>query len=247
MRLYIMQMGNFARIPEDGSLREDIPVPAYLIQTNDGTNVLVDTGFSSAAIAAAKEPGYTGPLLGQAIPVTDALAQIGVRPEDVRYLVATHFDPDHAGGTDLFPNAEIVVQQAHYDAAKSGQHQRYQMTRTHWDIDGLHYRFINGDTELLPGIELIESSGHAPGHQSLLVRLPETGPVLLAIDAITRNPGDMLPEERPDNPMDVDSAAARVSVRKLTDLADREGVTLIVYGHDANEWKTLKKSPEYYQ
>ena len=247
MRLYIMQMGNFAIIPEDGSPRVDIPVPAYLIQTDDGTNVLVDTGFSSDAIAAAKEPKYTGPLLGEAIPITDALAQIGVRSEDVRYLVATHLDPDHAGGTDLFPNAEIVVQQAHYDAARSGQYERYQMTRAHWDVEGLRYRFVSGDTELLPGITLIESSGHAPGHQSVLVQLPQTGRVLLAIDAITRNPGDMLPEERPDNPMDVNSAAARVSVRKLTDLAEREGVTLIVYGHDANEWETLKKSPEYYQ
>jgi len=121
------------------------------------------------------------------------------------------------------------------------------MTRAHWDVEGLRYRFVSGDTELLPGITLIESSGHAPGHQSVLVQLPQTGRVLLAIDAITRNPGDMLPEERPDNPMDVNSAAARVSVRKLTDLAEREGVTLIVYGHDANEWETLKKSPEYYQ
>jgi N-acyl homoserine lactone hydrolase len=43
---------------------------------------------------------------------------------------------------------------------------------------------VDGDTELLPGLTLLETSGHTPGHQSVLVRLPQTGPVLLAIDAV---------------------------------------------------------------
>lgn len=243
MRLYMMQMATF---PGGGSLPAGIPVPAYLIQTDDGTNVLIDTGFSLDAITAAQKPGYTGPLGEDATPITNALAQIGVRPEDVRYLIATHFDLDHAGGNDLFPNAEIVVQQTHYDAAMSGQYERYQRTRAQWEAKGLRYRFVEGDIELLPGIELIESSGHAPGHQSVLVRLPETGTVLLAIDAIAQNPGDMPPEDLPDNPMNVDNVTARASARKLIDLAAREHVSLIVYGHDANGWKTLKKAPEYY-
>ena len=45
---------------------------------------------------------------------------------------------------------------------------------------------VDGDTELLPGVTLIETSGHAPGHQSVLVRLPKTGAVLLVIDAVGR-------------------------------------------------------------
>ena len=45
-------------------------------------------------------------------------------------------------------------------------------------------RLVDGDTELLPGLELIETSGHVPGHQSVLVRLPKTGAILLPIDAV---------------------------------------------------------------
>jgi len=79
------------------------------------------------------------------------------------------------------------------------------------------------------------------------VRLPETGPVLLAIDAITLSFGDATPETRPVGPYDTDADATRASTRKLVDLAEREGVAFTVYGHDANGWKTLKKAPEYYQ
>jgi len=205
MRLYIMEM---AKSPADGTSRAGAPVPAYLIQTDDGTNVLVDTGFSAEQVATMRAE-FGDDTTGSVNLVTDELAKIGVKPEDVRYLIATHLDPDHAGGTDLFPKAEIIVQRAHYDAAKSGEHPRFERARANWDAEGLHYRFVDGDTELLPGIELVESSGHVPGHQSVLVRLPETGPVLLAIDAMTRSLGDTTPETRIVGSFDADADATR--------------------------------------
>lgn len=55
-----------------------------------------------------------------------------------------------------------------------------------FDQPTLRYQLIEGDIELLPGLTLLETSGHAPGHQSVLVRLPQTGPVLLAIDAVVQ-------------------------------------------------------------
>jgi N-acyl homoserine lactone hydrolase len=222
VKLYILQ---YSVNPESGS-----PVPGYLIQTDDGTNVLVDTGFP-----AGQEPEEDF--------VVNRLASVGVAPEDIDYVVATHFDMDHAGAHDQFPDAEFVVQRAHYEAAK--QHPRFGSAREHWDRPELRYRQVDGDTELLPGIELIESGGHVPGHQAVLVRLPNTGPVLLAIDAIPRAI-QLDPDTRPIGPYDMDEAATRASTRKLVDLARREGVALIVHGHDAGQWRTLKKAPEYY-
>jgi len=47
--------------------------------------------------------------------------------------------------------------------------------------------------------------------------------------------------------MDMDEAGVIVSTRKLVDLAKREGVALIVCGHDANQWQNdIKKAPEFY-
>lgn len=221
------------------------PVPSYLIRTDDGINVLIDTGFSPEMVAMARQPGNTGQYIRDAVPVADHLAALGLAPGDIHYLIATHFDPDHAGAHDAFPNAEIVVQRAHYRAAKEGTDRRYAMNRAHWDAPGLRYRFVDGDAELLPGIELIETSGHVPGHQSVLVRLPETGPVLLAIDAIN-HAGQRDPETRTVAGFDTDEASTRASTRKLRDIAEREGVRLVIYGHDRKQWPTLKQAPEYY-
>jgi N-acyl homoserine lactone hydrolase len=236
MRLYLMRVATMA---------EDTPVPCYLIRTDDGQVILIDTGFSPALAAAAREPGHQGPPIREYVSVVDQLAALGVRPEDVGTLVATHLDPDHAGMADAFPNAEIVIQRAQLEAARAATHPRYAMTRAQWDAPGLRYRPVDGDTELAPGVTLIETGGHVPGHQSVLVRLPTTGPILLAIDAIG-SAGQADPETRERRPADLDDAAARTSARKLRDLAAREGVTLTVYGHDGPQWQTLKLVPDYY-
>ena len=237
MRLYLMVL---AITGEQGD-----PVPGYLIQTDDGSNVLVDTGFSPEMIAMAQQAGRAGQYIREAIPVTEHLAALGLAPGDIHYLIATHFDPDHAGAHDAFPNAEIVVQREHYRVAKESGDRRYAMNQAHWDAPGLRYRFVDGDTALLPGIALIETSGHVPGHQSVLVRLPETGPVLLTIDAIN-HAGQRDPDARTVAGYDTDEPRTRASTRKLRDIVAREGVRLVIYGHDRKQWPTLKQAPKYY-
>jgi N-acyl homoserine lactone hydrolase len=232
MRLYLFQL---AIQPASG-----IPAPGYLIQTDDGHNVLIDTGFPK---------GYELPemdlRLNEHDYIVDQLAALGLAPRDIRYLICTHFDQDHAGGHDAFPDAELIVQRWHYEVARAGAHPRFERMRPHWDHPSLRYRLIDGDTMLLPGIELIETSGHVPGHQSVLVRLPQTGPVLLAIDAVTQA-AQFDAEARELGPQDMDEADVRASTGKLVELARREGVALVVFGHDAGQWRTLKKAPDYY-
>jgi N-acyl homoserine lactone hydrolase len=235
MKLYLFQLG-IGR--ETGS-----PVPGYLIQTDDGTNILVDTGFPRN-LEGLGEGARDRWDVAESDYVVEQLARLGLRPRDIRYVVSTHLDIDHAGGHDDFPDAEHVIQRAHYEAGKHGL-ERLQVLRPRWDHPSLRYRLVDGDTELVPGVELIETSGHVPGHQAVLVRLPETGPVLLAIDAIPRA-AQLDPDTRPIGPYDADAAGVRASTRKLVDLARREGVTLIVHGHDPDQWRTLRKSPEYY-
>lgn len=237
MRLCVFELGVMAG--------REMPVPGYLIQTDNGVNIVVDTGFSPEIVTASRQPGYTGMPIRDAVLITDRLATLGIAPADVRYVIATHLDPDHAGQHDAFPNAEIVIQRAQYHAAKTGTDRRYTMNRSHWDAPGLRYRFVDGDTEFFPGIVLIETSGHVPGHQSVLVRLPKTGPVLLTIDAIDHT-GQRDPETRKVSHFDADEEAVRASTRKLRDLAERERVALIIYGHDRRQWKTLKQSPDFY-
>ena len=232
-----MQLADFPGM--DGA-----PVPGYLVQTDDGRNVLIDTGESRRMIGAyGRSPEVVVRMTDEDY-VVSQLARIGVAPRDVHYLVCTHFDGDHAGNHDAFTSAELVVQRAHYEAAMTGL-PRLQGTRPLWDRSDVRHRLVDGDTELLPGIELIETSGHVPGHQSVLVRLPATGPVLLAIDAVPHS-ALIDPDTRMISEYDMDEAGVRASTRKLVDLARREGVAVFVHGHDAGQWRVLRKLPEFY-
>ena len=108
MKLFLLQLGLLQPL--------GVPIPGYLIQTDDGTNVLVDSGFPHSFIT---HPPGPQPPLGLKLEmrsedyVVNRLASIGLRPEDIHLLVCTHFDPDHAGNHDVFTNAELVVQRSH--------------------------------------------------------------------------------------------------------------------------------------
>lgn len=235
-RLYLLPVET-ATIPVGGSLYG--MVVCYLIQTGDGKNILVDSG-----IPADYQPPEGASLNTHERTILGLLADLGLRPDDIDLVICTHFDVDHAGYHDAFPHAEFVVQRAHYELARSG-HPRFAAARAHWDHPALRYRLVDGDTELVPGVTLLETSGHTTGHQSVLVRLPQTGPALLAIDAVVLK--RLFTPERRAWPMDEDEEQLRASTRKLLNLVEREQVALIVFGHDADHWRTLKTAPAYYE
>jgi N-acyl homoserine lactone hydrolase len=235
-RLYLIQLSTTTLTVPNGIL--EMVSGCYLVQMGDGKNILIDTGLPAHHIAA---PG-TPPAEHE----TNVIAQLdalGLQPDDINVLICTHFDPDHVGYNDAFTKAEHIVQRKHYELARGG-HPRYAAARNHWDQPNLRYRLIEGDIELLPGLTLIETSGHAPAHQSVLVRLPRTGPVLLAIDAVVMQ--RLFTPDRKAWPTDDNEDQLRASTRKLLELSAREQVALVIFGHDGTQWQTLKKAPAYY-
>lgn len=236
-RLYLMQLST-STIPGAGRTLEMV-LGCYLIETSDGKHILIDSGFPADVPL---PPGT--PKAEQGKNVIEHLADLGLRPDDIDMLICTHFDIDHAGYHDAFTKAELIVQREHYALARSG-HTRFAAARAHWDHPALRYRMIDGDTELLPGLTLIETSGHTPGHQSVLVRLPQTGPVLLAIDAVMMQ--RVFTPNRQAWPVDDNEEQLRASTRKLLNLVEHEQVALVVFGHDGEQWQTLKTAPAYYE
>ena len=238
MKLFLMQLATLQP--------DDVPVPVYVVQTDDGKNILIDTGFPESFAGNSIElPGGRTVEMPVENFVVNRLSSIGLQPADIDIIICTHLDADHAGGHRAFVNAEFVVQREHYETALSSEDPRFAALRGEWDQPNLRYCLVEGDVELLPGIELIESSGHVPGHQAVLIRLPDTGAVLLAIDAIPHS--SMLDADtRWVMPIDMDEAGTRASTRKLVELARRENVKLIVHGHDAAQWATLRHAPQFY-
>ncbi len=227
-RLYLMQVGI---MPLYG-----IPIVCYLVQTGDGKNILIDSGLPEVIPEDASE-------FENGQDVIEQLATMGLTPDDIDTVISTHYDGDHAGRHAAFKKARYVVQRVHHLDAASNP--RYASIRPQWDQPMERIQLVDGDAELLPGLELIETSGHVPGHQSVLVRLPKTGPILLTIDAVPFGEG-FIRDERDDD-SGPDAEATRASTIKLLDLVERDRIGLVIFGHDQEQWATLKMAPEFYE
>lgn len=236
-RLYLMQLGTTTVPIPSGTL--EMSAGCYLIETGEGTHILIDSG-----LPADYTPSPGMPATENEKNVIAHLADLGLRPDDIDLLICTHFDIDHVGYHDAFTHAELIVQRAQYERARGGD-ARFAAGRAHWGHPSLRYRLVDGDTELLAGVTLIATNGHAPGHQSVLVRLPKTGPVLLAIDAVMMQ--RLFTTDRQAWPADDNAEQLRASTGKLLDLVAREHVALVVFGHDGQQWRTLKKAPAWYE
>jgi len=235
-KLYLLKL-SATSIPLGEAESMEMVLGCYLVEISDGRWILIDSGMA----ADARKSGPSSPAIESN--VIEQLARLGIQPQDIGTVICTHFDIDHAGYHDAFPGAEFIVQRAHYELARGG-HPRLAGARPHWDQPALRYRLIDGDTELMPGLTLIETSGHVTGHQSVLVRLPKTGPVLLAIDAVMMQ--RLFTQDRAAWPHDENEQQLRASTQNLLDLVQRHKIPLVVFGHDGLQWRYLKTAPDFY-
>jgi N-acyl homoserine lactone hydrolase len=236
-KLYLFHL-SATTIPIAPGRSLEMSLGCYLVQTNDGKNILIDTGIAPDY----RRPEGAPPSRNETNVIAQ-LAALQLRPEDIHTVICTHFDVDHAGYNDHFTHAEFIVQREHFAIARGG-HPRFAEARPHWDHPCMRFHLVDGDTELLHGLAVLETSGHAPGHQSVLVRLPRTGAVLLAIDAVMMQ--HTFTPDRKAWPKDDNEEQLRASTRKLLDIVKRENVALTVFGHDGTQWQTLKRAPEFY-
>jgi N-acyl homoserine lactone hydrolase len=251
MKLYILFLGE-ACIDKgavispgiDDGRRVHIPIPAYLLQMEDGTNVLIDTGMHRKHI---DDPEYTFrgqevskvllPCMRPEDSLVRRLAELDLSPQDIHYVINTHLHFDHAGNNELFKDSTIYVQRQHFEVAR--EHPAF--PSEYFDIPGLKYELIEGEPELFPGVRLILTPGHAPWHQSLLVSLKADGNVLLCSDAIYCQ--DNIDHDAWGG--QAEPEVARESAQKLLRIADEKDA-FMVYGHDPDQWRRLRKVPAYY-
>ena len=101
------------------------------------------------------------------------------------------------------------------------------------------YLLVEDDCEIGPGLQVLFVPGHAPGQIAIMVDLPDTGPVLLTSDAISR------PTEFDDRfAGSWDAPLALYHAKRLMRLAEERDAS-VIYGHCPEQWRTLAKAPEF--
>ena len=196
-----------------------IDIYAYLIRSEDNL-VLVDTGVGqgNSFIDKTFEPEITS--------IIDELARLEVDPSDITLLVNSHLHFDHCGNNHLFQNAEIYVQAAELEVARG---ERYTV-KDWFDYEGAQLHPIEGDYDLCPGVKLLSTPGHTPGHQSVVVET-EGAPWLVVaqaaytLDEFARG-GD--PKEQAHPGLESDYTATIKGLQEL-------GATRLFFSHDDRE------------
>lgn len=241
-RLHVLEFAKFPLGP---------PVPGYLIELEDGRKAVVESGLRKPA-AGAQRDALANYLLHQGFGPEDAaytldvdgtqlveaeLARVGTTVGDIDLLILTHLDFDHSGNVSLFPSAEILVQRAAYWWAQTDGSMRSWPAKFANLEHRLQWRLLDGDTEAAPGILLLDTSGHVPGHQSVLVHLPG-GPVLITGDAAFES--TWFKPDRTSHPFDVDATTSVLSTRRLLEIAESSRVREVLFGHDAEQWPRVR-------
>src|SRR5215216_3287959 len=145
------------------------------------------------------------------------LDALGVKPSDIKYLAISHTHPDHIGNVGLFPTSMLLVQKAEYEWPTPLGVGRFKPEHPVQKLEGDHDVFGDGS------VMIISTPGHTPGHQSLLVKLPNTGALVLSGDVVHFQSNW---ENRGVPSMNADKDKSLASMQRVADVLAREKAQL---------------------
>ncbi|MDB5857127.1 MAG: hypothetical protein JWQ76_816 [Ramlibacter sp.] len=147
----------------------------YVIRHGDDYMVW-DTGY---------QPG-TNPS-APTVSLLDQLAQLKIRPEQVKFVGISHFHADHTGQLASLPNAMLLIGEREWAALTAPKPMAGANVAafSHWISGGGKVEPQAADKDVFGDgtVTILRTPGHTPGHQALLVRLKESGAVILTGDA----------------------------------------------------------------
>jgi glyoxylase-like metal-dependent hydrolase (beta-lactamase superfamily II) len=211
----------------------------YLIRHAKGL-LLWDTGIADAVAAMPDGLAVAGGAIVQRRTKTLAaqLAAIGVQPADVTYVAVSHTHGDHVGNVALFPSSTVLIQAAEYDWAMGQQVKpAFSPTQTFDKLAGDRDVFGDGS------VTILSTPGHTPGHQSLLVKLPKTGALVLSGDAVHFQDNW---EHRRIPSMNTGKDQTLASMERIDSILKAEKATLWI-NHDKTESAQRRYAPASYE
>jgi len=241
-RLYVFDCGQII-IPDMAVVSPDYPHgPYFMVDScylvkHAQDYLLFDTGIGDAV--AAMPDGKKGNISLFFVTKTLAtqLAQIKVAPSDIRYLAMSHTHGDHVGNIEMVPQSMMLIQKAEYEWPTKDGSPRINPQHPVKLLTGDYDAFGDGSAVL------VSTPGHTPGHQSLLVKLKQSGAILLSGDAV-HSRADW--DERRVTAFDVDKDQTRASFDRIAAVLKQNNAQFWI-GHEKSEAPLRKYSPDFYE
>jgi glyoxylase-like metal-dependent hydrolase (beta-lactamase superfamily II) len=177
--------------PADEKNRIQLGLNCLLIRAH-GKNILVDTGLGSKV-----DPKFQDRFaVERRPPLDDSLKKVGLAVEDVHMVINTHLHFDHCGGNThrengqvvpAFPKAKYFVQRGEYeDAVRANERTRASYLKENFTpVAHVNlWEFLDGETEVVPGVSVVVTGGHTAHHQA--VKIHSEGKTALYL-------GDLIP------------------------------------------------------
>src|SRR5215467_2349335 len=253
LRLYVLDCGRITGVSGDslgfkpGELASaDMITPCYLIVHPRGTMIwdtgeIPDSAFQNG-VSPAKQGAFTvdRPLLPQ-------LAAIGYTPADITYLALSHYHGDHVANASLFAGSTWIVQRGDRDPILAPRPAGSRVPDPKY-FEGLANSktvVLNGEDHDVfgDGTVVIKSTpGHTPGHQSLFLKLANTGNVLLSGD-LYHYPEEITYKKVPSFDTDREQTAkSRTTIEEFV----RQNHAQLWIQHDYTAGIKRRMAPEFY-
>ncbi|MEU0374993.1 N-acyl homoserine lactonase family protein [Streptomyces sp. NPDC006283] len=173
-----------------------VPSTVAVVEHTTHGLILFDTGINHRVADPEAAEDYWGPGLREKYgaagftrehAIDRQLERLGHRTADVKYVVYSHLHLDHAGGMSYFPDAIHVAQ--HDELRHAWWPDRWTARgyafRDYRDCRDFDFLELSGDTDLFHDgtVRLLRTGGHTPGHQGMILDLPQHGRIGLMGDA----------------------------------------------------------------
>lgn len=251
LRLYVLDCGRirFEDVSAFGLTNNDTPVrelfvPCYLVRHGAG-DLLFDLGLPLDAVGQGEVTLESGAIMSYERSLLAQLDDLGLQAADIDKLAISHAHFDHVGAANAFTESEVLMQEAEYQAAflKAADNPVF-VPELYSAWQSLALTRISGDHDVFGDgtVQLISAPGHTPGHQTLLLKLANYGPLMLSGDLYHFEASRVLGSVPVFN---TDRAATLASMRKIETLLEQTGATLWIE-HNLFLANSLESPPAYY-
>jgi N-acyl homoserine lactone hydrolase len=251
LRLYIFDCGVLKPMDAksfgfDKVTELKMSVPCFLVAHPKGT-MMWDVGVVPDSDFKADGAPVNQGMISVTRPLKPQLEALGYEPEDIKYIAFSHYHIDHTANANMFAGSTWLVEQAERDIMFSDKPAPVRAEKNYSALKDSKTTILPADADydvFGDGTVIIKPApGHTPGHQVLFLKLPKTGPVLVAGDLYHYN------EERNTDHVpsfEFNKEQSLASRAKIEEFLKTSGAQLWIE-HDYAANSKLKKSPAYYQ